>query len=291
MMQTTLPRRATRHAIEPTPSLETVRGMVANSSEAIRTVPIYREIMADLETPVSAFLKIWDGGKGFVLESVEGGQRLARYSFIGAGDFDLLTLHGGVATTFGSVGTTSVNYQDPLEPLATLVDAHRALPAQGLPRFLGGAVGYLSYEAVRGFEPRVGEAPGPGLSMPDGQFLLVDRLLVFDHLERTIKAVAHVHLNGGDIEQAYARAAAQVDRTRKSATKLRFRRFRGERNPGPIRRPSEPSPTRRLSATTQLLSGRRSTSGRGTSFRWCSLSESMCQLPPIRSRSIVPCAP
>ncbi len=211
MTQSTLPRRVARRSIETTPSLETVRSIVAGGGDDIRTVPIYREIMADLETPVSAFLKIWDGGKGFVLESVEGGQRLARYSFIAAGEFDLLTLDGGVATTVGAEGTTSVSYQDPLEPLATMVDAHRALPAHGLPRFLGGAVGYLSYEAVRGFEPRVGEAPGPGLALADGRFVLVDRLLVFDHLERTIKAVAHVHINGGDLEREYARAAAQVD--------------------------------------------------------------------------------
>ncbi len=211
MVQTTLSRRGTARRGEITPTLDEVRSIVANGGSSLRTVPIYREIMADLETPVSAFLKIWDGGKGFVLESVEGGQRLARYSFIGAGTFAHLTLDGTTATIEDETGTTSTPYVDPLDPLAAIVAAYRALPAPGLPRFLGGAVGYLSYEAVRGFEPRVGAAAGQGREMPDGRFMLVDRLLVFDHLERTIKAVSHVHLDGGDLEAAYERAVGQVD--------------------------------------------------------------------------------
>jgi anthranilate synthase component 1 len=86
------------------------------------------------------------------------------------------------------------------------------MPGLPLPRFLGGAVGYLSYEAVRAFEPRVGEAPGGGLGMPDGRYALVDSLLVFDHVERTIKAVSHVHLDGeATLDAAYAAAAARVD--------------------------------------------------------------------------------
>ena len=84
-------------------------------------------------------------------------------------------------------------YDDPLARAGGLCSSHiAALTAPGLPRFLGGAVGYLSYEAVRAFEPRVGAAPGRGLGLPDGRFMLVDGLLVFDHLERTIKVVSHV---------------------------------------------------------------------------------------------------
>jgi anthranilate synthase component I len=81
-----------------------------------------------------------------------------------------------------------------------------------LPRFTGGAVGYLSYEAVRVFEPRVGEAAGPGLGLPLGNFMLVDGLLVFDHLARTIKVVSHVRLDGaGDLDARYREAAAKIE--------------------------------------------------------------------------------
>jgi anthranilate synthase component 1 len=86
------------------------------------------------------------------------------------------------------------------------------VPGLQLPRFVGGAVGYLSYEAVRSFEPRVPSAPGPGLGLPDGSFMLVDSLVVFDHLSRTVKAVAHVALDDPDqLEARYHAAAARVD--------------------------------------------------------------------------------
>src|SRR5215211_4123777 len=145
---------------------------IARQHDDIRAVPIFREVMADLETPVSAYLKIRDSGPTFLLESIEGGERLARYSFIGS------------------------------DPIAELP----------LPRFTGGAVGYLSYEAVSAFEPRVLSAPGPGLDLPDGAWMLTDALLVFDHLARTIKAVAHVALDDDSaFDEAYDRAEARID--------------------------------------------------------------------------------
>ena len=86
------------------------------------------------------------------------------------------------------------------------------MPDLPLPRFTGGAVGYLSYEAVRAFEPRVPSAPGPGLDLPDGVWMLTDALLVFDHLARTIKAVAHVTLDDERAAyEAYERAEARID--------------------------------------------------------------------------------
>ena len=139
------------------PSLDEVAA-IARRSNGIRAVPIFREVMADLETPVSAYLKIRGSGPAFLLESVEGGERLARYSFIGSEPISVLTMRAGVAT-LESVGepTTVTPYDDPLVPLANLVATRRApeMPDLPLPRFTGGAVGYLSYEAVSAFEPRV----------------------------------------------------------------------------------------------------------------------------------------
>ncbi len=188
---------------------------IARQDKTIRAVPIYREIMADLETPVSAFLKIRGDEPAFLLESIEGGERMARYSFIGADPIALLTLRDGTATIEDRAGATTVQtYDDPLIPLAALVATHKApafhdLP---LPRFSGGAVGYLSYEAVRAFEPRVPSAVGPGLGLPDGMWMLTNTLIVFDHLARTIKAVAHVMLDEDTpLDAAYLRAETRID--------------------------------------------------------------------------------
>jgi anthranilate synthase component 1 len=188
---------------------------IARHYDNIRAVPIFREVMADLETPVSAFLKIRGSGPAFLLESIEGGERLARYSFIGSNPIALLTMRDGLATLETDGGrVTTTEYDDPLVPLAKLIAARRApeMPDLPLPRFTGGAVGYLSYEAVRAFEPRVPSAPGPGLGLPDGVWMLTDALLVFDHLARTIKAVAHVALDeDSELNEAYDRAEARID--------------------------------------------------------------------------------
>jgi anthranilate synthase component 1 len=195
------------------PSLEEVAA-IAERNDGVRAIPIYREVMADLETPVSAFLKIRGEGPAFLLESIEGGERLARYSFIGAQPIALLTLRDGLATVATADGPSTSAYDDPLVPLSDLVAAHRAPEIHDLPlpRFCGGAVGYLSYEAVRAFEPRVPAAPGPGLELPDGMWMVTDALLVFDHLARTIKAVAHVMLDDGvSLADAYERAESHID--------------------------------------------------------------------------------
>src|SRR5215216_876493 len=188
---------------------------IARQHDDIRAVPIFREVMADLETPVSAYLKIRDSGPTYLLESIEGGERLARYSFIGSDPIAVLTLRAGLATLETDGGQSkATEYDDPLVPLANLVATRRApeMPDLPLPRFTGGAVGYLSYEAVRAFEPRVPSAPGPGLDLPDGVWMLTDTLLVFDHLARTIKAVAHVPLDDElALSDAYERAEARID--------------------------------------------------------------------------------
>jgi anthranilate synthase component 1 len=196
------------------PSLEEVAA-IASQRHDIRAVPIFREVMADLETPVSAYLKIRGSGPAFLLESIEGGERLARYSFIGSDPIAVLTMRAGLATLQTIDGqTTTMAYEDPLEPLADLVASRRApeMPDLPLPRFTGGAVGYLSYEAVSAFEPRVPSALGKGLDLPDGVWMLTDALLVFDHLARTIKAVAHIALDGElALTDAYDRAETRID--------------------------------------------------------------------------------
>ncbi|HEV2067221.1 MAG TPA: anthranilate synthase component I [Thermomicrobiales bacterium] len=197
------------------PSLEDVQAMIGGLDPSIRTVPIYREILADLETPVSVYLKVTNGATepGFVLESVEGGIRIARYSFIGMDILASVTMDGARCRTETGADSRVIPYTDPLAALQGVLDGYRAAPAPGLPRFTGGAVGYLTYDAIAKFEPRVGLADGPGLGLPEARFHLADTLVVFDHLERTMKIVAHVSIDAdAPIENAYAAAVDRIDK-------------------------------------------------------------------------------
>ena len=119
------------------PTLEEVRGLASQGN----VVPIYREVPADLETPVSAFLKIARGKHSFLLESVEGGERLARYSFLGTEPYKVLR------TELTANGTESA--VDPLAQVEQELSEYHVAPVEGLPRFHGGAVGFLSYEVAR----------------------------------------------------------------------------------------------------------------------------------------------
>ena len=180
------------------PTLDQARALATQGNLA----PIYREVPADLETPVSAFLKVARGRHSFLLESVEGGERLARYSFIGTEPYRVLRSGPHVARN-----------EEPGDPLAHIeqeLSRFKVAPVPGLPRFHGGAVGYLGYEVVRHFEPRVPAPEADPLGLPEAVFLFTDTLLVFDHLQHVIKVVAHVRLDG-DIEAAYRQAIWRIE--------------------------------------------------------------------------------
>ena len=174
------------------PTLKEVKNLKGHGD----LVPIYREIVADLETPVSAFLKINRHGYSFLLESVEGGRRLARYSFIGTDPYRRLITRGEDKT-------------DPLPIIAGELGKHRFIPVSGLPRFCGGAIGYLAYEAASRFE----ELPSPDkdpLGLPESLFMFVDTMLIFDHVTHKIKVLSLVRLDG-DIDRAYKKAVDRID--------------------------------------------------------------------------------
>lgn len=197
------------------PSLEEVRQRASRAASDIRTIPVYREILADMETPVSVYLKLSDGTRepGFLLESIEGGTRIARYSFVGANATGSVTFRDGDLQVEGDLQGGPVSYDDPLVALQELIDPFRAEPNDKLPRFTGGAVGYLSYDAIRRFEPRVPKASKPGLGLPEANFHIFDTLVVFDHLERVLKVVSHVPLTGDlSLDEAYSGAVERIDR-------------------------------------------------------------------------------
>jgi anthranilate synthase component 1 len=159
-------------------------------------VPVYREIEVDAETPVSAFLKVKSGGYSFLLESIEGGERAARYSFIGTEPYRVITTREG-------------EQANPLHLIAEELGKYRSVPVSGLPDFSGGAVGYLGYETVR----RLEELPSPDsdpLALPESVFMFVDALLIFDHVAQKMKIVSHAHPDG-DADSAYQAAVAKID--------------------------------------------------------------------------------
>lgn len=175
------------------PTLEEVRQLKKQGN----LVPVYREINADLETPVSAYLKIARDNYSFLLESVEGGERLARYSFIGTEPSLILK-------------TGDKNPIDPLLLVEKKFNRFHPVPIAGLPRFHGGMVGYLSYEIARYFE----KLPSPDyspLAFPESILMLADTLLVFDHLTHRIKVISHA-LFDDDVEAAYLKATRKIDK-------------------------------------------------------------------------------
>jgi anthranilate synthase component 1 len=169
------------------------------------TVAISLELLADLDTPVSAYLKVRGAGPSFLLESVEGGEWLGRYSFIGASPRRVLRVKNGYRCFDGGEASVCL---DPLHAIQSIVDAYRpATPALG--RFEGGALGYLSYEAGRYFE-QLPRAEHDALDLPDAAFFDVDTVLVFDHVARTIRVVSHAWLDR-PLETAYTEAVDRID--------------------------------------------------------------------------------
>jgi len=187
------------------PSLEEVKRRAGEGT----IVPVCLELLADLETPVSAFMKLGGGPGSFLLESVEGGERLGRYSFVGAEPCSTLILEDGEVELHGEMGEGTVSFSDPLELVDSLLRREKPVPVAGLPRFHGGAVGYLSYDLVHYFE-RVPPPPAEGLSLPLGCLSWYKTLLAFDHLRRTIKIITHVP-TGGDIRRGYLDAADRLE--------------------------------------------------------------------------------
>jgi anthranilate synthase component 1 len=169
---------------------------------------------ADLETPIGAFLRLDDGTTpAYLLESVEGGERLGRYSFLGVGPRRLLEVRNGKASVQDRPVTverydpelpiTTVDAPDPLLALRSFVPKRRVEPTEGMPRFTGGAVGALSYDAVSIFEPRVPLPDRDPVGTPTAAFIETDLVLVFDHLTHTLSAIASLHTNAPDLEGRY----------------------------------------------------------------------------------------
>jgi anthranilate synthase component 1 len=173
-------------------------------------VPVYKEIVADLLTPVSAFLKIAEHSDyAFLLESVEGGEKVGRYSFLGKDPFLILRSRGG-RTTIDRAGQTSESDKPFIAAARELMAGFHSPFVPGLPRFTGGAVGYLGYDAAAWFEP-VELQPTADVEDEAG-FMLFDTVLAFDHVRHRILIVANARITGDEnLESLYQFARAKIE--------------------------------------------------------------------------------
>jgi anthranilate synthase component 1 len=175
-------------------------------------IPVYRELIADTETPVSLFRRLGDVPGTFLLESVEGGEKWASHSFIGLDPFLTLEAHGDQLTiTRGD--SVEQHTGDPVEALRTLMAGFKPVEVAGLPRFIGGAVGFFGYDTVR-FVEEIPELAAPhGLEMPDAAWLFPSTLVVFNNLSHRLQLVHLVRLEPGeDASAAYDQAAEAIAR-------------------------------------------------------------------------------
>ncbi|HBG92209.1 MAG: anthranilate synthase component I [Nitrospirae bacterium GWF2_44_13] len=191
-------------------------------------IPVYREILADFDTPVSAFLKI---GKSpsFLLESVVGGEKWARYSFLGTNPSKVIKGRGK-KIEIRERGRKPVVFEadDPVDVLKKEIALYKPVDVPGLPRFSGGLVGYMGYDMVRFFE-RVPDSKKPGIDLPDMFFMLADTMLIFDSLKQKIKIVSNAYIDGKSPAKAYKEAVEKIDAITDKLKSSRVRGVKGSR--------------------------------------------------------------
>lgn len=181
-------------------------------AEQGNVVPVYADLMADFETPVSAYAKLKEAGPSYLLESVEGGENLSRYSFIGCRPRKIFVC-GPETTEIRVPGQPLQKIATPTDPLKLIEDEMRGyqpVTLPGLPRFTGGAVGFVGYEYVTRIEPTVPAAKGNELGTPLLYFMLSDSLLIFDRAKQTLRLCVNAHIRG-DSGAAYDAAVAELD--------------------------------------------------------------------------------
>src|SRR5690349_6687239 len=190
------------------PSFDEFAGLAAGHS----VVPVYRRRLGDSLTPVSGFCEIQEGDWAFLFERVVGGERLGRYSFLGSGPFlRFEAFDRRTVTQLGKGPKQEATHADPLRKLEEILAGYRAPHVAGLPRFCGGAVGYAGYDTVRYVE-HLPNAPEDDRGLPDLSFAFYDRMVVFDHINKTVAAVAHAHVDPNNLRKSYDEACRRVDK-------------------------------------------------------------------------------
>ena len=176
-------------------------------------IPIYTQFVADYETPIAVFEKIDNGIRSFLLESAESNDHVGRYSFLGSDPRIYFEARGRqIVIEENGQRSEFESEADPLTELQRLMARFRPVDLPGLPPFRGGAVGYIGYDAVRFFEPTVGEPPPDQLGLPEMVFIVTDTFLVFDHRFRRLKVFANAFVEGTKIDEAYDVATQNIRR-------------------------------------------------------------------------------
>lgn len=187
------------------PDLESFKSLAAQGN----LIPVYREILADTETPVSATLKL-GGSPSFLLESMIGGEKWARYSFLGSKPSRIIRSWGKKIEIRDKIaGSRRFMAEDPLDVIKKEITKYTPVEVAGLPRFYGGLVGYIGYDMVRFFE-RVPDEKRPGLKLPDMFLMVTDTVMIFDNLKGKIKVVSNAHINDKSPEEAYREAEEKI---------------------------------------------------------------------------------
>ncbi|HET7396548.1 MAG TPA: anthranilate synthase component I [Gammaproteobacteria bacterium] len=172
-------------------------------------IPVVREILADLDTPLSVYLKLAGTLNSFLFESVEGGETWGRYSIIGLPAHSTITYQAGVLSVCGTEGVKRIVTDDPLAEIERLRQRYRVPALEGLPRFSGGLVGYFGYDIVAGIEPRLRDKSKPdALGCPDILLLRADELVIFDNLRGSLQLVVHADT---EVPEAFAQAQQRLD--------------------------------------------------------------------------------
>jgi anthranilate synthase component 1 len=193
--------------IDVKPGLEEFRKLAKYGN----LIPVYAEIVADAETPVSAFSKIDEGGCSFLLESAEHIDQGGRYSFVGSNPRVIFKSRGRTVTVTEAGVTREFETEgDPLAELQKLMARYIPVPVAHLPRFAGGAVGYLGYDMVGFFEPSIGKPPADDLGLPESLFMVAETLLIFDHHLRRLRVLSNALVENDDADGAYAAAVTAI---------------------------------------------------------------------------------
>ncbi len=179
------------------PTLDEVKALSANYN----LIPITMEVYADMETPISLFKRFEDSGYCFLLESVEGGEKWARYSFIGRNPFLVLKSSCNKTVIEDKNGFSRVEEGNPIDVLKKTMQAYKSPEIPEAPRFNGGAVGFFGYDLIRYYE-NLPNVPKDDLNLPESHFMFTDEVIVFDHLKQKIHIIVNLHVNG-NIERAY----------------------------------------------------------------------------------------
>ena len=189
------------------PSLEEFKKLAKSGN----LIPVYKEILADLDTPVSAYMKIGDGDYSFLLESVEGGEKWARYCFLGCDPAVVVSSKGRNITIDenGKRQERKIDSGTPLSAIKEILARYNPVDVPGLPRFSGGAVGFISYDMVRFFED-LPEDTADDLNVPDSQFIITDTMLVFDNISQTIKMVSNAFIESDDLDEVYEQTIKKI---------------------------------------------------------------------------------